>query len=418
MADRTDHKPLDRLSVKKARRIALAAQGFADRRPSAAAITPRHMARVFDRVGLVQIDSVNVLSRSHYLPFFSRLGPYGRDLLDRQAYGRKRYFEYWGHEASFIPVALQPAMRWRMHRARAGEGIYSGLARFGREKRAFIDTVLKEIEAGGPTGASGLAAGGKSRPGWWEWGEGKTALEWLFWAGYVTTATRRNFERVYDLTERVLPQDVIAAPTPDEAEAQRALLRVAAKALGIATERDLRDYFRLPAADTGARIAELVEAGALLPVAVAGWKQAAYLDPDARMPRKVAARALLSPFDSLVWERDRAERLFDFRYRLEIYTPSEKRVHGYYVLPFLMGEGLVGRVCLKADRAAGILRVNAAHAEDGTDAAAVAAGLAEELGLMAGWLGLDGVEIGGGGDLAPALETALAPALERAVKRL
>jgi uncharacterized protein len=407
MPPRFDPKPVDRFTVKKARRIALAAQGFADRRPSAAAITPKHMGKVFERVGLVQIDSVNVLARSHYLPFFSRLGPYQNDLLDRQAYRRRRYFEYWGHEASFIPVELQPAMRWRMQRARAGEGIYAGLARFGREKRDLIETVLKEIEARGPMGASELSVGGKTRPGWWEWGEGKTALEWLFWAGFVTTATRRNFARVYDLTERVLPDEILSQPAPDEAEAHRRLLRVASKSLGIATERDLRDYFRLPATETAERIPELVEAGDLIPVEVKGWKQMAYLDPVARMPRKVEARALLSPFDSLVWERDRAERLFDFRYRLEIYTPAEKRVHGYYVLPFLMGDNLVGRVCLKSDRAAGILRVNAAHAEDGTDAAAVATGLARELRMMAGWLGLDAVEVEDTGDLAPSLEKAL-----------
>ncbi len=406
MPPRPDPTPLDRLSLRKARRIALAAQGFADRRPSAS-VTPKHMGKVFDRVGLVQIDSVNVLTRSHYLPFFSRLGPYDQALLHRQAYKRRRYFEYWGHEASFIPVDLQPAMRWRMERARAGEGIYGGLARFGREKRAFIDAALKDIEARGPLGASELTDGGKSRPGWWEWGEGKTALEWLFWAGYVTTATRRNFERVYDLTERVIPADILNIPTPGEADAQRDLIRVAAKSLGVATERDLRDYFRLPVAGMSDRVAELVEAGELVPVEVKGWKQTAYLDAAARTPRKVEARALLSPFDSLVWERDRAERLFGFRYRLEIYTPAEKRVHGYYVLPFLMGEDLVGRVCLKADRAAGALRVNQAHAEECADQAAVAGGLAEELRLMAGWLGLDDVAVEDTGDLAPALKKAL-----------
>jgi len=406
----TDITPVDRLTLKKARRIALAAQGFADRRPSAAKITPKHMDRVFDRVGLVQIDSVNVLARSHYLPFFSRLGPYDQALLARQAYRRRKYFEYWGHEASFIPMELQPAMRWRMERARNGEGIYSGLAKFGRENRAFLDKVLKEIGEHGPMGASALSDSGASRPGWWEWSEGKRAVEWLFWAGFVTTATRRNFERVYDLTERVIPEDILARPTPDEAEAHRMLLKVAARAHGIATERDLRDYFRLPAKETSERIPELVEAGDLIPVAVKGWKQVAYLDPAARTPRKIEARALLSPFDSLVWERDRDERLFGFRYRLEIYTPAEKRVHGYYVLPFLMGEDLVGRVCLKADRAAGVLRANACHAEAGTDAQAVAAGLAQELHLMAGWLGLGDVVVGEAGDLAPALNQAVARA--------
>ncbi|MEJ8573048.1 winged helix-turn-helix domain-containing protein [Microbaculum marinum] len=403
---RPDPKPVDSLTPKRARRIALAAQGFADRRPTAE-IAARHIDRVFDRVGLVQIDSVNVLTRSHYLPFFARLGPYRRDLLDRQAYRRKRYFEYWGHEASLIPIRLQPAMRWRMERARKGEGIYKGLARFGRERRDFIEAALKEIEAHGPMGASELSGSGKGEGGWWGWSDGKVAMEWLFWAGLVTTATRRNFERLYDLTERVLPPEIVAMPTPDEHEAHRTLLRVAAGSLGIATERDLRDYFRLPASGTADRIAELVEAGDLLPVEVKGWKQPAYLAPDARTPRKVEACALMSPFDSLVWERDRAERLFGFRYRLEIYTPAEKRVHGYYVLPFLLDHELAGRVCLKADRAAGVLRVNTAHAEDGVDPDRVAGALAGELQLMARWLELDGIRVDKTGDLAPALAAAV-----------
>ncbi len=395
-----------RISSKTARRIALAAQGFADRRPSAE-VSARHLTKVIDRVGLIQIDSVNVLVRSHYLPLFSRLGPYAHDQLDRHAYRRRRLFEYWGHEASLIPVELQPLMRWRMARARAGQGIYKGLAQFGKERRDFIEAVLAEIAERGPLGAGELGDGGKSSGGWWGWSDGKLALEWLFWAGLVTTATRRNFERLYDLPERVLPADVLATPTPDEADARRELLRIASRSLGIATERDLRDYFRLPVAGTAERIGELVESGDLVPVEVAGWKQPAYLAPGARTPRKVEARALLSPFDSLVWERDRAERLFGFRYRIEIYTPAEKRVHGYYVLPFLLGESLVARVCLTADRAAGVLRVNAAHGEVHAEPEAIAPPLAEELGLMAEWLGLAGVEVQPSGDLAPALRAAL-----------
>lgn len=398
---------LDRISPKTARRIALAAQGFADRRPSAA-LSSRHLAKAIERVGLIQIDSVNVLVRSHYLPPFSRLGPYDRSLLERHAYHRRRLFEYWGHEASLLPVELQPLMRWRMRRARAGEGIFKGLARFAEERRDFIDAVLAEIAERGPLGAGEISIAGKSSGGWWGWSDGKLALEWLFWAGLVTTATRRNFERLYDLPERVLPADILAAQTPGEADARRDLIRIAARSLGIATARDLRDYFRLPADGTAERIDELVEAGALVPVDVEGWRQPAFLDPNARSPRKVEARALLSPFDSLVWERDRAERLFGFRYRIEIYTPAEKRVHGYYVLPFLLGETLVARVCLKADRAAGILRVNAAHCEVHAAPEAVAGPLADELRLMAGWLGLADVAPATIGDLAPALRAALA----------
>jgi len=398
-------RPADRLTPKAARRIALGAQGFATRRP-AAEIAARHIDRVFDTVGLVQIDSVNVLTRSHYLPFFSRLGGYRRDLLARQAYRRRRYFEYWGHECSYIPVALFPALRWRMEDARAGRGIYKGLVKFATERRDVIDRALREIADNGPLGASELSFAGKSSGGWWGWSDGKTAMEWLFWAGLVTTATRRNFERLYDLTERVVPTETMAAPVPDREAAQRILLDRAARSLGVATERDLRDYFRLPAAGTADRIAELVEEGALIPVSVKGWRHQAYLAAEARRPRKVAARALLSPFDSLVWERDRAERLFGFRYRLEIYTPAEKRVHGYYVLPFLMGEDIVARVCLKADRATGLLRVNASHAEDFADRDRIAAALMEELQAMGDWLGLDAVAVEPSGDLALALAAA------------
>ena len=392
------------VSAGQARRIALAAQGFGVARP--AAPDRRHLRRAADRLGLLQIDSVNVLVRAHYLPLFSRLGPYPTGLLDQAAWsGRRRsLFEYWGHEASLLPVGLQPLLRWRMARAAQGVGTYGRLARFGEERRAFIERVLAEVAARGPLRAAELESGGPGSSGsWWGWSEGKTALEWLFWAGLVTTATRRGFERVYDLPERVLPAAVLAAPTPPAEDAQRALLRLSARALGIATASDLRDYFRLPAADARARLAELVEAGELLPVRVAGWAQPAYLDPAARRPRRIEARALLSPFDSLIFERSRTERLFGFRYRIEIYTPAHRRAHGYYVLPFLLGDRLVARVDLKAERAASCLRVVAAHAEPEIDVLGVAAALRAELGAMAGWLGLERVELPERGDLASAL---------------
>ena len=258
----------------------------------------------------------------------------------------------------------------------------------------------REIEDRGPLSAANLTDGGKSAGKWWGWSDGKRALEWLFFAGEVTTASRRNnFERVYDLTERVIPADVLALPTPDDAEAQRALLLIAARALGVATEYDLRDYFRLRPDDTKARLAELTEAGALLPVTVEGWSHGAYLDPQAHFARRIEARALLVPFDPLVWERDRAERLFGFRYRIEIYTPVEKRQFGYYVLPFLLGDRLVARVDLKADRAAGRLLVHAAHLEAGARSADVAGPLRAELRLMADWLGLDSVAVTPAGSL-------------------
>jgi len=380
------------LSLVEARRIALGAQGFARPRPTRAP-TRAHLLRTVRSIGLLQIDSVNVLVRSQYLPAFSRLGAYPREALDRSAYsGRDRQlFEYWGHEASLIPVEQQPLFRWRMERARRGDGMWGGVTRFGRERELFCREVLEQVRERGPLGISDFTAGARRKGGWWGWSEGKVALEWLFWTGQLTTHSRRQFERVYDLPDRVLPAMVVEAPTPEVAEAQRQLLRIAIRALGVATERDLRDYFRLPVADAKARVRELVEAGGLRPVLVEGWRQPAFLDPQARLPREVAARALLSPFDSLVWERSRTERLFGFRYRLEIYTPSHKRTHGYYVLPFLLGDRLVARVDLKADRARGVLRVQRAHCEDWAEPARVAGPLRDELRLLADWLGLERV---------------------------
>lgn len=408
----------DTLSLRDARRIAIAAQGFGPTPDGAPPVEARHARRMIDRLGLVQIDSVNVLVRSHYLPLFSRLGAYDPALLDRLAYGGKRraLFEYWGHEASLIPVEQQPLFRWRMARAERGEGTYGELARFAAERRPYLASVLAEVARCGPMGASELTEAGRGEGGWWGWSDGKRALEFLFWAGLVTTAGRRGFERLYDLPERVLPAAILATPTPDEAEAQRALLRIAARAHGVATERDLRDYHRLDAADARLRIPELVESGDLRPVTVEGWAQPAYLAPEARRPRKSTARALLSPFDSLIWERQRTERLFGVRVRLEIYTPAHKREHGYYVLPFLMDERIAARVDLKADRKAGALLVQAAHAELGPPPGAVAEALAVELRRLAGWLGLGRVTVIGAGDLAPTLADALADSLTASVE--
>lgn len=391
----------DSISLATARRIALAAQGFADPRPAG---TPdrRHLARVVSRTGLLQIDSVSAVVRAHYMPAYSRLGPYPFALLDAAAAGRRRsLFEYWAHEASLLPVATWPLLRWRMERAGRGEEMYAGLAKFGRERAAYIEEIFRIVAERGPVAASDLD-GQKGSGGWWGWSDAKHAFEWLFWAGRITTAYRRGFERFYDLPERVLPPAVLDLPTPSPADAHRELLRIAARAHGIATYACLRDYFRLSPSDVKGRIEELVEEGELAPVRVEGWSRPAYIHRDARVPRKVAARALLAPFDPLVFERDRTERLFGFRYRIEIYTPAAKRQYGYYVLPFLLGERLVARVDLKADRPADVLRVHAAYAEEAAPAE-TARQLLEELRLMQGWLGLGRLEITPAGDLGPAL---------------
>jgi uncharacterized protein YcaQ len=398
---------VERLPAALARRVALSAQGFADPRPSGPGDV-RRLRRLVDRLAVVQIDSVNVLSRSHYLPAFSRLGPYPRVQLDSLSGRRHDLFEYWAHEASFLPVRLQPFLRWRM--AEAERHAWGSMVRVQREQPGYVQELLDRIRDEGPLKSSDLAEK-RARPGtMWNWHPGKAALEWLFFTGVLTARERTaGFERVYDLTERVLPAEVLAAPTPEKGDAIRELVRTAARALGVATETDLRDYFRLSVDDARTAIDELAEAGELQPVEVTGWGRPAWLDPEARRPRWIRARALLSPFDSLVWERPRVERIFGFRYRLEIYTPAAKRVHGYYVLPFLLGDQLVGRVDLKADRQAGVLRVQAAHSEEGAERALVSAALAEELRLLADWLELDDVTVMGAGDLAPDLARVLHP---------
>jgi uncharacterized protein YcaQ len=377
-----------RISASEARRLALASQGLADPRP-AAEPTGWDLRRVLKGVVLLQIDSVNVLERAHYLPAFSRLGPYRTEILDRLSQrAPRRLFEYWGHEASLIDVELQPLLRWRMERG--AKDAWGGMRRIKRDRPELIDEVLEQVRERGPIAASELD---EQRPGrggsWWDWSDSKRAIEWLFWTGQVTAARRRRFERLYDLPERVLPRGVLERPTPSIDDAQRELVRIASRALGVAAERDLREYFRLPAAEAKLRTAELVEEGELLPVEVEGWgRTAGYLAASARIPRRVDGVALIGPFDSLLWERSRLRRLFGFDFRIELYVPAPKRRHGYYVLPLLLGDRLVARVDLKADRAAGVLRVPAVHLEPEAPPETADA-LDAELAALASWLGLE-----------------------------
>jgi hypothetical protein len=397
----------------EARRIALAAQGFGVARSDEPATGPS-LARILAevrRLGVLQIDSVNVLARAHYLPLFARLGAYDRARLDELAWGPSpALFEYWSHQASLTPVELYPLFRWRMRRAERGEGTWGRIARFAKEKRRYLREVLREIEARGPLAASQLSTAKKTTTGWWEWSDAKHAVETLFWQGRLAVASRRgSFERLYDLPERVIPASVREAPLVKDADAHRQLLEIAARALGVGTEDDLADYWRLARLECRPRLAELVGEGVLIAVNVEGWKPAAYVHRDfASTPKRrskdraAETAALVGPFDPIVWYRARAHRVFDFHYRIGIYTPAHQRTHGYYVMPFLLRDALVARVDLKADRAEGVLRVRAAWLEEG-QTAEVAEPLAVELGRMARWLGLARIAVERKGTLATAL---------------
>lgn len=392
------------LSIEQARRLALASQGFNDPRPTGR-VDRRHLRRALDRMGLIQIDSVNVLVRSQELPLFARLGPHPRTLID-DATRDGELFEYWVHVASHAPVSLHPYMRWRM----AERHQWQAVERLRARRPGFLDEVLGRIRDDGPIVAGDLDQRVGPKGAWWDWDDGKIALEVLFHRGEVAGVRRPNdFARVYDLAERVIPPEVLAIPTPSEPDARKELLVLAARHHGVATLEDLTDYHRQKNAPCRPLLRELVEDGRLLDASVAGWSRPAYLHPDATRTRRVDARALLTPFDPVVWNRDRALRLFDFDYRIEIYVPKPKRKYGYYVLPFLLGERLVGRVDLKADRARSVLLVPGAYAERGIDVDSAAEQLAIELRAMAAWLDLDaGIEVGPRGDLATPLRHALA----------
>lgn len=408
------------ISAAEARRLAISSQGFGRRRSRAAAAQVLALAR---RIHAFQIDSVNVLTRAHYVPAFARLGPYDPRQLDALAYQRRELFECWGHAACLMPVELYPLLRYRMEEAAMRDYMTA-------ERGAYIARVYEEVRERGPLATGQLSQPGRRSGKWWGWGEGKLALELLFKSGLLAVAGRRSFERLYDLRERVLPAALIEAAAPPRETAMKELICLGAQAGGVGTFTDVTGYLYVdgwgdrtplgahlgePAPAGGWRakpvarrlVAELVEEGRLIPCRVEGWSEPAYLSPGAEAPPAVAASALLTPFDSLVWERSRIQRLFGMRYTIEIYTPAPKRVYGYYVMPFLLGDTLVGRCDLKADRKAGALLVQAAYAEPGQRPRRIAPPLARELRRLARWLGLDGVEVADRGDLAPDLRSAL-----------
>jgi len=395
-------RPFD-ISAAEARRIAIAAQGLADPRPTGK-VTLRHLRKVMDQIGLIQIDSVNVLVRSQELPLFARLGPHPRDLIDK-ATTAGELFEYWVHEASHVPTKDYHLYRWKM----AHEHRWSEVQRLKDRRPEFLKEVLARVESGGPVVSGEFNARVGPKGTWWDWDDAKIALEHLFWTGQITARRRPNdFARLYELTERWIPREALDHPVLSEHDARKELLMMAAKHHGIGTYTDFADYHRQNRPKSRPLFNELLEDGRLMPVRVEGWKEQAYLHPDARRPRRVSARALLSPFDSLIFFRERVERVFGFHYRIEIYVPPPKRVFGYYVLPFLLGDELVGRVDLKSDRATNTLLVQGSFAEPGVPDEVIVPELADELRLMAGWLGLQRIVVMPRGDLATSLAESLA----------
>ena len=393
-----------RIGSSTARRIALAAQGFNDAAPGDR-VDVRHFRRVLGRIGLLQLDSVQAVCRSHYLPVYSRLGPYDRDRLDSWLWQSGEVFEAWSHEASLVPVEMEPLLRWLKERARAG-GTWPGLVAIAEKRPEYVATVLREVVQRGPLTAAELSDPRPRTGSWWDGrSDGKRAVDWLFRVGDVGSRRVGNFERSYEAFDEVVPSGIRNISTPGAEEAQRDLLEIAGRCHGIGTVADLANYFRIGIREARPLLAELVEGGRLQAAVVDGWPEGAYLHPEAVRPRSVSARALLSPFDPVVWFRPRAERLFGFRYRIEIYVPEPKRKYGYYVLPFLLGDTLVGRVDLKADRATSRLLARGVFAEEGIDLGDVAFHLSAELDRLADFLGLAEVVVGRRGNLAGPLRT-------------
>ncbi len=378
---------LDSLSIKDARALALAAQGFDSPRTKTKSTTADAVALI-KKLGVIQIDSVNVLVRSQELPLFSRLGDHDRNAIPK-ATSQGKIFEYWGHEAAHLPVELHPMFRFKMHAARSGKLKHWGLTSFYAENKAFVKRILKYVEVNGSVTARELSTRTTKKSSWWDWDEAKTALEYLFLTGELMSCGRgSDFARVYDIPERVLPRKILQMPTPSETEARKDLLVRAMRAQGVATMRDLADYYRQKPAIVKPLVSQLVEQGVLREVSVDGWQDKAYVHRNAQLPKRLFATALLSPFDSLVWCRPRNERLFNFHYRIEIYTPQAKRKFGYYVLPFMVNGEMVGRVDLKADRANSKLLVQSVHTEKSIKRAAINVTLGKELSLIAKFLNL------------------------------
>ena len=393
------------LSSAQARSMAVSAQGLQGASPfSSSRLDVRHLRWAFQRLGVLQIDAVNAIARSHLLVLRARLGGSHDQLsglLDHTAYERRELTEYWCHEASYLPVNDLPLFRWRMHRAEQGE-VWGGIRKFVAENSGFVEEVANYVAVNGPTNAGQLQTKPKGGT-WWAWSEAKVALEWLFWTGQVTVSKREKFTRFYDLSARVLPIQALD-DSLSEIEAHHELIRRAGVHLGVAAAEDLIDYFRLPKVDGRRRVMELVENKELLPVEVEGWDRAGYISADAKVASGVSKSVLLSPFDPLVWFRPRTQRLFDFKYRLEIYVPAAKRVHGYYVLPFLHASQLCARVDVKADTKARVLHVPAVYAEAGGMSDDVVEALASELWALAAWRNLETIKVGQRGDLARRLK--------------
>ena len=383
---------MDEISTDEARRLALGAQGFAAKRPTGR-VDRRHMRKLMKRLKLIQLDSVPVVIRTQYMPGFSRLGPYRPSLLDKIAYHDDEWFEAWAHEASLLPVESEPLLRWQKRRAQDGE-TWKGLVRFAKEQPAYVQSVLDEIKSQGPLLTSELSDPRPRSGEWWasrSWGQ--LAVDWLFRIGAIGVRRSASFEKYFDLFERIVPPNIFAEPTPSDTDAMKTLLVQSAEAHGVGTADCLIDYFRLPKREAKALVPELVEDGRLIETKVECWRKPAYRHPDVPIPRRVSAQALLSPFDSLCWNRSRAQSLFNFLYRIEIYVPKDKRVHGYYVLPFLLGDRFVGRFDLKTDRQRGVLEVKASHIEAGANPAEVGPAAAEELRNLTQLVGVDDISV-------------------------